>query len=251
MQSEIRLLDQVRIEEPCSAAWEEMTPVEGDRVRHCSHCQLNVHNLSEMSREEAEELLRRSEGRLCVQYAQRTDGKILTNDHPRLRGIRIVALKQWATAASVVAALSGLFVAGSARADRPAEGKKPAADKKSEPKAQEEEIVRGEIALPPQNTANKSSAVPKRASDDVARALKQIADEERPRITRGRVLRVPLPNRAPEAKAGAKKDVPVFLGRPASPQPKPPVLKGKPAFHPQTAKQPNGKPPVKPTEDKK
>jgi hypothetical protein len=152
MQSDIRLLDQIRIEEPCTAAWEEMTPVDGDRVRYCFHCQLNVHNLSEMSREEAEALLSSTEGRLCVQYAQRADGKILTNDFPRLREIRIVALKQWATAASVVAALSGLFLSGApARGDeKPAPGAQKPAQEGYPPDyfKGKKTLTRGEVAIP-------------------------------------------------------------------------------------------------------
>lgn len=54
-----------------------------DRVRHCSLCRLNVYNLSGMSRNEAENLLRNSEGRLCVRYYERADGKVMTKDCPK------------------------------------------------------------------------------------------------------------------------------------------------------------------------
>ena len=43
-------LDNIRIATPCSMSWDDM---EGDgAVRHCSECKLNVHNLSEMTRDE-------------------------------------------------------------------------------------------------------------------------------------------------------------------------------------------------------
>ncbi len=50
----------------------------GDRVRFCGQCQLNVYNLSAMSRYEAESLIARTEGRLCVRFFRRKDGSILT-----------------------------------------------------------------------------------------------------------------------------------------------------------------------------
>jgi len=74
-------LDQLRVAKPCPADWSEM--VGDDRVRHCSLCKLNVYNLSEMSREEASQLLLNKEGRLCVRYFSRPDGKLMTKDCPK------------------------------------------------------------------------------------------------------------------------------------------------------------------------
>lgn len=54
-----------------------------DRSRYCTDCKLNVYNLSGMTREEAEAFLRKSEGRLCVRYYRRADGKIMTRDCPQ------------------------------------------------------------------------------------------------------------------------------------------------------------------------
>jgi hypothetical protein len=74
------LLRQVRVASPCGAAWDQM---EGDeRSRFCRQCGLNVYNLSEMSRDEAEALVRSAEGRLCVRYYQRRDGTVLTRNCP-------------------------------------------------------------------------------------------------------------------------------------------------------------------------
>ena len=73
-------LDNLKIASPCSANWSAM---QGDeRKRHCAECKLNVYNLSGMTRYDAENLLRLSEGRLCIRYVRRADGTILTQDCP-------------------------------------------------------------------------------------------------------------------------------------------------------------------------
>lgn len=73
-------LNSIRVASPCSADWNAMNGDE--RKRFCGECRLNVYNLSEMTRYDAEHLLRISEGRLCVRYYQRADGTILTKDCP-------------------------------------------------------------------------------------------------------------------------------------------------------------------------
>jgi hypothetical protein len=73
-------LKNLKIASPCAADWNAM---EGDeRKRFCGACKLNVYNLSGMSSYDAENLLRNSEGRLCVRYFQRPDGTVLTKDCP-------------------------------------------------------------------------------------------------------------------------------------------------------------------------
>lgn len=72
------LLDTVQIASPCSAPWESMPG--DDRARFCSECKLHVFNLSAMTQEEAETLIRQKEGRLCARYFKRSDGKIITSD---------------------------------------------------------------------------------------------------------------------------------------------------------------------------
>lgn len=76
------LLAQIQIASPCSAGWENM---KGDRVtRFCADCKLHVHNLSEMTGEEAEAFLRGrlGTGRVCARFFRRADGTILTQDCP-------------------------------------------------------------------------------------------------------------------------------------------------------------------------
>lgn len=82
MKTDIPLLQNVRVASPCPASWEGMTIVDGDRVHFCQECQKRVYNLSAMRQAEAEGLLRKHEGRLCVRYYQRSDGTVLTNDCP-------------------------------------------------------------------------------------------------------------------------------------------------------------------------
>ncbi|MGV3618339.1 MAG: hypothetical protein ACO1SV_23685 [Fimbriimonas sp.] len=67
-----------RIAKPCSARWSHMRGDE--RVRHCTHCDRKVFNLSEMSEVEATALLREHEGRVCVRFFQRADGTLMTRD---------------------------------------------------------------------------------------------------------------------------------------------------------------------------
>jgi hypothetical protein len=88
------VLDNIKVASPCSADWNKMTGDE--RARHCGDCKKNVYNLSGMTREEAEALIREKEGRLCVRYYQRKDGTILfggdcTVGIRRKRKVRFIA----------------------------------------------------------------------------------------------------------------------------------------------------------------
>jgi hypothetical protein len=80
-------LDNIRVAAPCSADWDSMFG--NERVRLCEQCHLNVYNLSEMSRVEADRLFNQAEGRLCVRFYRRLDGSIITQNCPvGLRAIR-------------------------------------------------------------------------------------------------------------------------------------------------------------------
>ena len=101
-------LDGLTIASPCSVSWDSM---KGDeRVRACAQCRLNVYNLSELSRTEAENLIRQKEGRLCVRFFRRADGTILTKDCPvGLRAARFKLVRLTASAFALVAVIvSGL-----------------------------------------------------------------------------------------------------------------------------------------------
>jgi hypothetical protein len=118
------VLENIRIATPCAADWDDMR---GDaRVRFCGKCEKNVYNLSAMTREEGEALVREKEGRLCVRLYQRQDGTVITNDCPV--GVRRARLRArvWASVSGAAASLAlvlGLF-GGRARADLTVDGKK-------------------------------------------------------------------------------------------------------------------------------
>jgi hypothetical protein len=97
-------LDRLRIATPCPISWEQMT---GDhRVRFCGHCQLNVYNISELSRTKAEKLIASTEGRLCARLYRRDDGTILTKDCPV--GLRALRMRVSKRAAAVFAAFASI-----------------------------------------------------------------------------------------------------------------------------------------------
>jgi hypothetical protein len=81
-------LEVLRIEEPCTADWNAMAG--DDRRRFCGGCKKFVHNLSAMSRVEAEQLICASAGELCVRLTRTADGIPVTveyeaslRNHPR------------------------------------------------------------------------------------------------------------------------------------------------------------------------
>lgn len=61
-------LNNLKVNSPCSADWNAMSG--NEQVRFCEHCSLHVHNLSLMTQSQAERLISRSNGRLCVRYHQ-------------------------------------------------------------------------------------------------------------------------------------------------------------------------------------
>jgi len=74
------VLDAVTIDVPCTVPWDSMT---GDaRRRFCATCRLHVHDVSQISRDEALALLgRKASGeRVCLRIWRRPDGRVLTRD---------------------------------------------------------------------------------------------------------------------------------------------------------------------------
>jgi len=102
-------LNHVEVAAPCKADWDRM--IGSEQIRFCGQCSLNVYNLSGMTRDEAESLIARNEGRLCVRFYRRTDGSIITRDCPvGLRAIRD-RVSYW-TKAIIAAALTFLATVG-------------------------------------------------------------------------------------------------------------------------------------------
>ena len=81
------LLDNLVIASPCTVKWDEMTG--DDRKRLCNGCSKFVHNISDMTKREAEEFLEVNGTEHCMIFYRRFDGTILTDDCPvGLRKIR-------------------------------------------------------------------------------------------------------------------------------------------------------------------
>lgn len=167
MFSEIPLLQNVRVASPCSAQWDEMTPVEGNRVRFCDHCEKRVYNLSSMGQAEAEGLLRAHEGRLCVRYFRRDDGTILTNDCPiGLRAAQRLLYKRQRTALAAFLILAAGFAGYAAERGFSAANQ--------DVQNVEQAPLTGQLALPP--------------SDVVGGLPAPVAVEPRPRADIGMVI---------------------------------------------------------------
>jgi hypothetical protein len=80
-------LETIQVASPCDASWDDMAGTE--RMRFCHLCQKTVYNLSAMTREQAEKLIRQKEGKACVRLYKRRDGTVLTSDCPvGLRAVR-------------------------------------------------------------------------------------------------------------------------------------------------------------------
>ncbi len=113
----LSIIDTMGVAADCGVPWDSMP---GDsRTRYCEHCKLNVHNISNMTRQEAEAFLQRfvdgkvssegnKAGRLCVDFYRRSDGTILTQDCP----VGLAKLKRKARLAAARAVLAvGTLVA--------------------------------------------------------------------------------------------------------------------------------------------
>src|SRR6478752_7467662 len=97
-----KFIDSIRVGDPCTESWDEMTG--NDRVRFCSHCAKDVNNISAMTRKEAARLARKSGGRLCIRY--RTDPKT----HSPIFAEKISAFARHGLAAGAIGA--SIFAAG-------------------------------------------------------------------------------------------------------------------------------------------
>ena len=68
-------LKNLTVPAPCHADWDAMKG--NDQVRFCEHCDLSVHNLSQMTPPQALRLVSQSNGRLCVRFEQDPRGRIV------------------------------------------------------------------------------------------------------------------------------------------------------------------------------
>ena len=102
-------LNNLTVPSPCSTDWNSM--IGNDQVRFCEHCSLDVHNLSLMTRAQAERLVARSNGRLCVQYIHDPNGGPVTLPvgqklHHISRRVSQIAAGAFTAALSVTSAIA-------------------------------------------------------------------------------------------------------------------------------------------------
>lgn len=101
-------LTQLRLDLPCQVPWETMDAVDADgHVRYCGQCQLNVHNLSAMTADEARAFLARQPQRVCVSFRRAQDGTVLTLDYQPAAPPGRRRWQKAAVAAAVVTAAGG------------------------------------------------------------------------------------------------------------------------------------------------
>jgi len=126
-------LKQIHIPTPCHESWEAM---DGDaQARFCAGCRKHVHNLSEMTRDEAQGVLDRAEGHVCVRFFPDADGRPLTREDwappTPIADVPVFATRGWrrlavALSGAVAVLMAGLGSAQAAIAPKTAQPAKPA-----------------------------------------------------------------------------------------------------------------------------
>ncbi len=74
----IDVLDAVTIPIACPVSWDAMHG--DDRTRFCDQCSQNVHDVSELTRAEAVQLLTDGDKLPCLRIYRRQDGRVMTAD---------------------------------------------------------------------------------------------------------------------------------------------------------------------------
>lgn len=162
-------LKNIKIASPCPANWDEMYG--NERKRFCGECKLNVYNLSGMTREEAEDLIGNSEGRLCVRFYRRVDGTVLTQNCPVGWAKVKRRARVFATAAfsMIIGLMSGLFfVSAFSRQTRTIEVGELTIEPRATPTPKYEPLM-GAIAMPSPTPKQKPTpqATPKNRNEIV------------------------------------------------------------------------------------
>ena len=108
-------LDRVYLKNPCSTQWNLMDG--NEQIRFCIDCNKQVHNLSSMTREQAEDLLAKAGGELCAKIDRDDRGRIITIDQLNQRSLFRIRPPRFTSAA--VAALLGIGIAVQAEVPLP------------------------------------------------------------------------------------------------------------------------------------
>ncbi|MDQ3711758.1 MAG: carboxypeptidase-like regulatory domain-containing protein [Acidobacteriota bacterium] len=98
-------INSLRVASPCTVGWETMSGDE--RVRHCNSCELNIYNITEMTKLEVEDLITKRKDRVCIRLYKRADGTVLTKDCPV--GIRAYQKRVARFAGAALTTILGLF----------------------------------------------------------------------------------------------------------------------------------------------
>lgn len=101
-------LEDVRIASPCPGDWNEM--VGGEQVRHRASRELNVHDVSEMTREEAEGLINKEGGRVCIDFP--TFEFCIRNGKNNLRAEEYDLANEMLSRSDIVTIAKGIFEPG-------------------------------------------------------------------------------------------------------------------------------------------
>lgn len=154
----------IEIKKPCPADWDAMTGDE--QSRFCSQCQKSVHNISEMTAEEAASILCKPGQKACIRITRAQDGSIRTKSG----WFKRVALAGAAGLALIP--MAGCGPDGDMRGTGTAEIPKSSAPN---PKAggvalpsQGQQTLTGDIAVQPVETQEPDTTLGKFANPDLA-----------------------------------------------------------------------------------
>jgi len=135
-------------------------------VRRCALCSLDVYDVSQMTRADAETLLAERTGRTCVRLWRRADGTVITADCPV--GVRAAWRKaRWAAAAVLAAgvAAAAMFVPRGAD-EGPLRGVRTFVNKRVAPPPMPP--IMGDVCEPPQRLMGEAFVPPTSETGTVA-----------------------------------------------------------------------------------
>lgn len=182
-------LDVLQVTRPCTERWSAMEGT--DAVRYCRICDSHVYDLSQLTRDEAEELLELTGASACVRFYRRADGTIATKDCEEDRSAhRRRRARRAAVAGAAAMLLAGAGAVGAAALPDPLPATRRAARRVEQPRTSaaphrtwidpEELPSLSDVLEPPTGLYTMGGAhLPPEEEDDRARL-------ERPRITRRR-----------------------------------------------------------------
>ena len=214
----------IDVASPCNESWDDM--VGDNKVRFCSGCEQNVYRLTDMTRTQAEDLVRRAQGgeEVCIRFARRADGTVLTSDCPDTK--RRQRTNTWAKVKTVAAAVAGVVSAslstGCYEADaqpaKPTTGGKalPMAHKTVEPAKTtkpdaEEDLAEKPVKTPEEPCMEMMGAAapppPEKTDSETKELLEKATQRPIAPIKRMGRMRAPDPRHASKKEVAAEKEM--------------------------------------------